>query len=193
MYSVRSLSSLFIRKVYANNIRPFSTTAKRGGGEEEWNDTWESAWLPEDLSAKNRAPWETDVNFSIDSNDTSNSSSVMLSPEVDAETKAFVEDMTDNWDQRRRSPKSQQKQKEFESSNSLYSLENVKKDYRLKKQRIHAALWAKEIDKQEEAKLGDSMGGTGGDDIEKLLDSCSEYVFFFPAILCIQLPNLIRL
>lgn len=186
MYPVRNLSSLFIRKVYGNNIGLFSTTAKRGGGsgEEEWNDTWESAWLPEDLSGKNRAPWETDVNFSIDSNEnvsdnTSNSSSVVLSSEVDAETKAFVKDMTDNWDQRRRSPKSQQQQqqKELANSNSLYSLENVKKDYRLKKQRIHAGLWAKEIEKQEEAKLGDSMGGAGGDDIEKLLDSCSEYVF----------------
>lgn len=187
MNPFRNLSSLFIRKLSGNNIRLLSTTAKRGGGsgEEEWNDTWESAWLPEDLSGKNRAPWETDVNFFIDGNEnvsdnTSNSSSVVLSSEVDAETKAFVEDMTDNWDQRRRSPKSQlqEQQKELANSNSLYSLENVKKDYRLKKQRIHAGLWAKEIEKQEEAKLGDSMGGAGGDDIEKLLDSCSEYVFF---------------
>lgn len=186
MNPVRNLSSLVIRKLYANNIRPFSTTSKRGGGggeEEEWNDTWESAWLPEDLSAKNRAPWEADVNFSIDSNEnvsnnaSNPSSSVLLSSEVDAETKAFVEDMTDNWDQRRKSPKSQQ-QKELGNSNSLYSLENVKKDYRLKKQRIHAGLWAKEIEKQEEAKLGDSMGGAGGDDIEKLLDSCSEIFDF---------------
>lgn len=187
MNPVRNLSSLFIRKLYGNNIRLFSSTAKRGGGggEEEWNDTWESAWLPEDLSGKNRAPWETDVNFSIDGKDnvgdnTSNSTSVVLSSEVDAETKAFVEDMTDNWDQRRRSPKSQQlqQQKELANSNSLYSLENVKKDYRWKKQRIHAGLWAKEIEKQEEAKLGDSMGRAGGDDIEKLLDSCSEIFDF---------------
>ncbi|KAF9602157.1 hypothetical protein IFM89_025386 [Coptis chinensis] len=46
----------------------------------------------------------------------------------------------------------------------------MKKDYRLKKQRIHARLWMKEIEKQEEVKLG----GSGGDDIERLLDSCSE-------------------
>ncbi|KAM7464533.1 hypothetical protein LguiA_032654 [Lonicera macranthoides] len=41
------------------------------------------------------------------------------------------------------------------------------------KQRIHAGLWMKEIEKQEEAKLGDSILGRS-DDIERLLDSCSE-------------------
>lgn len=95
-------------------------------------------------------------------------------------------------DQRRRSPKSQQQQKELGNLNSLYSLENVKKDYRLKKQRIHSGLWAKEIEKQEEAKLGDSMGVSGGDDIEKLLDSCSEYVSILCRILY-SASNLIRL
>lgn len=63
---------------------------------------------------------------------------------------------------------------------SLYSLENIKKDYRLKKQRIHAGLWVKEIEKQEEAKLG------AGDDIERLLDTAYEYVlrllFRFPSL-----------
>lgn len=188
MNQIRRLSSsIIIRKLYLNpdttNLRPLSTTAKRGGDEEEWNDTWESAWLPEDLSAKNRAPWETDVNFSLsgknihenskNDNDKDSSSSIVLSSDMDAETKAFVEDMTDNWDQRRKSPKSHQ-HKEQQLKDSLYSLENVKKDYRLKKQRIHAGLWTKEIEKQEEAKLGDSILGAAGDDIEKLLDSCSE-------------------
>lgn len=104
---------------------------------------------------------------------------------MNPDTKAFVEDMNANWEQRRKSPKLQRKEeaekkmKEAANSVSLYSLENVKKDYRLKKQRIHAGLWSKEIEKQEEAKLGDSILGAGGDDIDKLLDSCSEYVFFF--------------
>ena len=57
----------------------------------------------------------------------------------------------------------------------LYSLENLKKDYKLKKQRTHTGLWMKEIEKQEEAKLGDSVIG-GGDEIERLLNSCFEYV-----------------
>jgi hypothetical protein len=118
----------------------------------------------------------------------SSDSGVVLSSEVDAETKAFVEDMNENWNQRRGSKAKQQDKQQSESNSrssssngSLYSLENMKKDYRLKKQRIHAGLWMKEIEKQEEAKLGDSISG-GGDDIEMLLDSCSEYVFLH--ILC---------
>ncbi|KAK4598462.1 hypothetical protein RGQ29_015785 [Quercus rubra] len=145
----------------------YSSSSSKNGGGEEWNDAWESAWLPEDLSAKHRAPWETDVNFS------SASEAVVLE---DSEAKAFVEDMNKNWNQRKGSkPKTQEKQQNDSDSSkgSLYSLENMKKDYRLKKQRIHAGLWMKEIEKEEEAKLGDSMVN-GGDDIEKLLDSCSE-------------------
>ncbi|KAF9591017.1 hypothetical protein IFM89_001227 [Coptis chinensis] len=137
-------------------------------GEEEWNDAWESAWLPEDLTPKNRAPWELDVNFPTTTDD----STVILPSDVDTETKAFVEDMNENWNERRRrAPKKQEEEKKGSGEScSLYSVENMKKDYRLKKQRIHAGLWMKEIEKQEEVKLG----GSGGDDIERLLDSCSE-------------------
>ncbi|KAG7979342.1 hypothetical protein I3843_05G126500 [Carya illinoinensis] len=138
--------------------------------QEEWNESWETAWLPEDLSAKYRPPWETDVNFP------SSESGIVLSSEVDADTKAFVEDMNENWNQRKGSKTKQQEKQQIEGNSSngtLYSLDNMKKDYRLMKQRIHAGLWVKEIEKQEEAKLGDPIAG-GGDDIEKLLDSCSE-------------------
>lgn len=138
-------------------------TKSNSTGDDEWNNAWESAWLPEDLSAKNRAPWETDVNFS------SSESTFVLPSDADAETKAFVEDMNENWDERR---KGQQKQ---EKRDSLYNIQNMKKDYRLKKQRLHAGLWMKEIEKQEEAKLGDPVVG-GRDDIDRLLDSYSEYV-----------------
>ncbi|KAL4639400.1 hypothetical protein ACB092_03G215100 [Castanea dentata] len=153
--------------VFTISKHNYSSSSSKNGGGEEWNDAWESAWLPEDLSAKHRAPWETDVNFS------SASEAVVVE---DSEAKAFVEDMNENWNQRKGSkPKTQEKpQNDSDSSKgSLYSLENMKKDYRLKKQRIHAGLWMKEIEKEEEAKLGDSMVN-GGDDIEKLLDSCSE-------------------
>lgn len=96
---------------------------------------------------------------------------------MDAETKAFVEDMNENWNERRGAPRKKQqeveKERKGEDGSSLYSLENLKKDYRLKKQRIHAGLWVKEIEKMEEAKLGDSGFGAS-DDIERLLDSCSE-------------------
>lgn len=147
-----------------HHLKTYSTKSK-SAGDDEWNNAWESAWLPEDLSAKNRAPWETDVNFS------SSESAIVLPSDVDAETKAFVEDMTENWNERR---KGQQKQEE--KRDSLYNLENMKKDYRLKKQRLHAGLWMKEIEKQEEAKLGDLVAG-GGDDIDRLLDSYSEIFY----------------
>lgn len=110
----------------------------------------------------------------------SSDSGVILSSEVDAESKAFVEDMNENWNQRKGSKSKEQEKQQSDgrsSNSSLYNLENLKKDYRLKKQRIHAGLWIKEIEKQEEAKLGDPISG-GGDDIEKLLDSCSEYVLY---------------
>lgn len=148
-----------------------SSNEKTKNGHDEWNDAWETAWLPDDLSAKNRAPWETDVNFpSTDSN------LVFPSDYEDSETKAFVEDMTENWNERRGKVGKTQVENLDKKNNSLYSVENMKKDYRLRKQRIHAGLWMKEIEKQEEAKLGDSIVG-GGDNIERLLDSCSEYDF----------------
>ncbi|XP_068326462.1 protein GAMETE CELL DEFECTIVE 1, mitochondrial-like [Pyrus communis] len=157
--------------ISAANLRAFSSNSKKGGGggDDDWNDAWETAWLPPDLSGNNsRAPWETDVNFS------SPESSIVLPSDADPETKAFVEDMNENWNERRK-PKEERKQnQQSESGSSLYSLESLKKDYRVKKQRIHAGLWMKEIEKQEEAKLVDSNSFGGGDDIERLLDSCSD-------------------
>lgn len=166
----------------AANIRRFSSKA----GDDEWNDAWETAWLPEDLSGKTRAPWETDVNFSLSERspvDTQNSGIVVAS-DIDSETRAFVEDMTENWEQRKGKVISNVNRNVNDEvarnnenvsgppSSSLYSLKNMKKDYRLKKQRVHAGLWMKEIEKLEEANLADSV--SGGDDIDKLLDSCSE-------------------
>lgn len=162
-------------------LRQLSTKS----GEDEWNDAWETAWLPEDLSGKNRAPWETDVNFSLPTqstplSDSSKDSENNLPSDIDSETKAFVEEMTDNWEQRKGKPRINTRDQngvgktDGDGGNErLYSLENMKRDYRLKKQRIHAGLWMKEIEKMEEAKLADSITG-GGDDIDKLLDSCSE-------------------
>ncbi|CAM8876657.1 unnamed protein product [Rhodiola kirilowii] len=149
-----------------SQVRTMSSKSKNG--DDEWNEAWETAWLPEDMKGKNRAPWEADVNFpSSPSPSLDSDSKLALEPEVDSETKAFVEDMTENWEQRK---KKQQQVKE-KSDSSLYTLENIKKDYRLRKQRVHAGLWVKEIEKMEESKLGDFGAG---DDIEKLLDSCSE-------------------
>ncbi|GAV67008.1 hypothetical protein CFOL_v3_10517 [Cephalotus follicularis] len=143
------------------NWQALSTT--KNVNEEEWNNAWESAWLPEDLNPKKRAPWESDVNFTPADDSY-----------VDAETKAFVEDMNENWNERRKTKAKEKEKEKGKESDSLYSLENMKKDYRLRKQRVHAGLWMKEIEKLEEAKLGDSISGGAADDIEKLLESCSE-------------------
>ncbi|XP_027097720.2 protein GAMETE CELL DEFECTIVE 1, mitochondrial [Coffea arabica] len=167
-------------------FRHFSTSKT---GDDEWNDAWETAWLPDDLAGKTRAPWETDVNFSLSSAETVPSQNPNNSHlDMDSETKAFVEDMNENWDQRKGKPRSSSTNGDKNdgvvkkegigagaagASSELYRLENIKRDYRLKKQRVHAGLWAKEIEKMEEARLGDSISGAG-DDIEKLLDSCSE-------------------
>lgn len=78
-------------------------------------------------------------------------------------------EMNENWNERRKGSKEKR-----EENSTVYSVENMKKDYRLKKQRMHAGLWMKEIEKLEEAKFGDS-DVAGGDDIQRLLDSCSEY------------------
>ncbi|PKI36839.1 uncharacterized protein LOC116211662 [Punica granatum] len=154
------------RAVFSFAARSLSTSRN---GDDEWNDVWESAWLPDDLSpSKSRAPWEADVNFP-----SPETPAVVLPSDADAATKAFVEEMNENWDERRGSGKDRKRleNQQQESGDSLYSMENMKKDYRLRKQRIHAGLWMKEIDKQEEAKFNDSVAG---DDIEKLLDSCSD-------------------
>ncbi|XP_061338819.1 protein GAMETE CELL DEFECTIVE 1, mitochondrial [Gastrolobium bilobum] len=142
--------------------RLWSSGRDSRNGEDEWNEAWESAWLPEDLTPKTRAPWETDVNFP-------SSSSAVAVADVDVETKAFVEEMNENWNERRKGSK----EIKSDEKGALYSLENMKKDYRLKKQRMHAGLWMKEIEKLEEAKLEDSSV-PAGDDIQRLLDSCSD-------------------
>ncbi|KAG6400938.1 hypothetical protein SASPL_137783 [Salvia splendens] len=111
-----------VAKTY--NLNPNTTTAvgvrllSTKSGEEEWNDAPEISWLPYNLPGK-----------SLPENP---QTAISSSP---PETKAFVEEMNDNWEQRKG--------------------KSVKKDSdRLTKQRIHARLWAKEIEKLEEAKLG---------------------------------------
>ncbi|GMH01706.1 hypothetical protein Nepgr_003545 [Nepenthes gracilis] len=151
------------------HFKLLSTKSTKSTRDDEWNDAWEAAWLPDDLSGKNRASWESDVNFGISSDDPN----IVLPSDADSETKAFVAEMNENWDERRGSSRKNEEEREKKKEAGMYGLESMKRDYRLKKQRIHAGLWMKEIEKLEEAKLGGSGLG-GGDDIEKLLDSCSE-------------------
>jgi len=101
---------------------------------------------------KNRASWETDVNFS--------SSTGM---EI-AETKAFVEEMIDKWIERRKIQPQPQGDRNKNGSDSLYSLENMEKDYKLKKQRIHRGWWTMEIEKQQEEVMNAMLGNSSPDE-----------------------------
>ncbi|KMZ57460.1 Mucin-related protein [Zostera marina] len=154
-FSVRFLST-----TKQHPVAPQSTTPQYG----EWNDAWETAWLPEDLSGNKRAPWETDVNFPGDE------SPVVLPAEADPDTKAFVEEMDEGWDERRK----RRDDSDTKKSENRDEDEDENGDYRLRKQRIHASLWMKEIEKNEESRLGLGNGDEPSGDIDVLLDSCSE-------------------
>jgi hypothetical protein len=98
---------------------------------------------------------------------------------VDPDTKAFVADMDERWAERRAASRRGQPQRASRAAEGGEGGAAARKkaqadDYRTRKQRVHAALWVKEIEKMEEARLGG--GGGGADDIDRLLDSCSECV-----------------
>lgn len=52
----------------------------------------------------------------------------------------------------------------------VYTVERLAKDYRIMRQRVHAILWLKEIEEEEEKKLGRPLD----DSVEQLLDACPE-------------------
>jgi len=52
----------------------------------------------------------------------------------------------------------------------LYTIEKLAKDYRIMRQRVHAILWLKELEEEEEKKLGHPLD----DSVELLLDTCPE-------------------
>lgn len=52
----------------------------------------------------------------------------------------------------------------------VYTVERLAKDYRIMRQRVHAILWLKEIEEEEERKLGRPLD----DSVEQLLDACPE-------------------
>jgi hypothetical protein len=94
---------------------------------------------------------------------------------VDPDTKAFVADMDERWAERRAASRRGPPQRvaaEGREGGAAAKKKARADEYRTRKQRVHAALWVKEIEKMEEARLGG--GGVGADDIDRLLDSCSE-------------------
>lgn len=52
----------------------------------------------------------------------------------------------------------------------VYTVEKLAKDYRIMRQRVHAILWLKELEEEEEKKLGHPLD----DSVELLLDACPE-------------------
>ncbi|KAM7273666.1 hypothetical protein ACFE04_028330 [Oxalis oulophora] len=52
-----------------------------------------------------------------------------------------------------------------------YTIEKLAKDYRIMRQRVHAILWLKELEEEEEKKLGHPLD----DSVELLLDTCPEF------------------
>ncbi|XP_010549280.1 PREDICTED: uncharacterized protein LOC104820518 [Tarenaya hassleriana] len=53
----------------------------------------------------------------------------------------------------------------------VYTVERLAKDYRIMRQRVHAILWLKQDEEEEEKKLG----GPLDDSVERLLDECPEF------------------
>ncbi|XP_065867230.1 protein GAMETE CELL DEFECTIVE 1, mitochondrial [Euphorbia lathyris] len=53
----------------------------------------------------------------------------------------------------------------------VYTIEKLAKDYRIMRQRVHAILWLKQIEEEEEKKLGHPLD----DSVELLLDTCPEF------------------
>ncbi|KAM3315648.1 hypothetical protein ACQJBY_034025 [Aegilops geniculata] len=145
-------------------------------GDDEWNDAWETAWLPGDSPASSpapAAPWESPTS------EAAAATVPAVSAEVDPDTKAFVADMDERWAERRaatRRPRAPPRPAAAEGGGGAGAKKAGADEYRTRKQRVHAALWVKEIDKMEEARLGGGGGGGRGaaDDIDRLLDSCSE-------------------
>ncbi|KAK1303770.1 hypothetical protein QJS10_CPB11g01780 [Acorus calamus] len=54
---------------------------------------------------------------------------------------------------------------------TTYTVERLAKDYRIMRQRVHAILWLKELEEEEEKKLGKPLD----ESVEKLIDSFPEF------------------
>ncbi|KAL3850561.1 hypothetical protein ACJIZ3_012443 [Penstemon smallii] len=61
--------------------------------------------------------------------------------------------------------------KKHKENPEVYTVERLAKDYRIMRQRVHAILWLKEIEEEEEKKLGHPLD----DSVELLLDTCPEF------------------
>nr|CAB3500656.1 unnamed protein product [Digitaria exilis] len=172
-YAAAASSSCCLRRLSTHRRAP-PPPRSAATGDDEWNDAWETAWLPGDSPTSSpapAAPWESPASASA------SSAVPAISDEVDPDTKAFVADMDERWAERRAASRRAPSQRASRAAEGGEGGAAAKKkaqadEYRTRKQRVHAALWVKEIEKMEEARLGG--GGVGADDIDRLLDSCSD-------------------
>ncbi|KAL0434989.1 UNVERIFIED_CONTAM: hypothetical protein Sradi_0206800 [Sesamum radiatum] len=61
--------------------------------------------------------------------------------------------------------------KKHKENPEVYTVERLAKEYRIMRQRVHAILWLKELEEEEEKKLGRPLD----DSVEFLLDTCPEF------------------
>ncbi|CAK9161692.1 unnamed protein product [Ilex paraguariensis] len=61
--------------------------------------------------------------------------------------------------------------KKHKENPEVYTVEKLAKEYRIMRQRVHAILWLKELEEEEEKRLGHPLD----DSVELLLDTCPEF------------------
>lgn len=60
--------------------------------------------------------------------------------------------------------------KKHKQNPEVYTVERLANEYRIMRQRVHAILWLKELEEEEEKKLGRPLDNS----VELLLDTCPE-------------------
>lgn len=193
---------------------------KEEDDDDEWNDAWESAWIP-DESSSGKAPWEREDSscsssssrptpahpseaeeerrdvthsvFNINSKMEQITTLMKRITQVEEEEEEAEEEEEEE-DQQCKTPtfhphspeeeeiQMHQNQQELLYNENLpeeYRVSNKmatkKEDYRMTKHRVHAALWLKEIQKKQEEANASLGGNPVNDDIDQLLDKCSEF------------------
>ncbi|BAT80198.1 uncharacterized protein HKW66_Vig0090110 [Vigna angularis] len=171
----------------SSRIISFSTNSRDGGGgafDAEWHTTtsWSTGLAGDHFNGK---PSESTSKVLSELQDTEDR--VRELEASNRRGKAFV----DSWGRRLRETSMLMKQiqepgargsylKDSEKAEmyrlhkenpEVYTVEKLAKDYRIMRQRVHAILWLKEIEEEEEKKLGHPLD----DSIELLLDSYPEF------------------
>ncbi|WVZ68485.1 hypothetical protein U9M48_017419 [Paspalum notatum var. saurae] len=163
-----------------------------GGGGDEWGSTWSTGLTKDHFDGSSPS-----VGRPVPSPSAPISRQQAIARDMD-EVEGMVRDMeresktyADSWDDRMqqtcallkqvREPgargsylKDSEKQEMYrlhKEDPATYTVERLAKDFRVMRQRVHAILWLKEMEEEEERKRGEPLD----DSIEILLDSCPEF------------------